>query len=59
MIASPHTCLSCGHEIGTTAGLSEGVTFAKKTRGNNRLQKLSEDPPDTLPPPLLLCYMNR
>lgn len=57
MIASSHTRLSCGHEIGTTAGLSEGVVFAKRKQGNNWLRRLSEDPPDTLPPPpLLLLY---
>lgn len=50
MIASPHTRLSCGHEISTTAGLSEGVVFAKRKQGNNWLRSLSEDPPDTLPP---------
>lgn len=50
MIASPHTRLSCGHEISTTAGLSEGVVFAKRKQGNNWLRRLSEDPPDTLPP---------
>lgn len=30
--------------------------FCKGKQGNNWLQKLSEDPPDTLPPPLLLRY---
>lgn len=56
MIASPLTRLSCGHEISTTAGLSEGITFAKENRGKNSLWKLSEDPSDTLLLPLLLCY---
>lgn len=56
MIASPHTRLSCGHEIGTTAGLSGGVSFSKRKQENNWLWKVSEDPPDTSLPPLLLCY---
>lgn len=54
-IASACACLSSGHEIGTTAGLSEGVISAKEN-GGNWLRRLSEDPPDTLPPPLPLCY---
>lgn len=43
MIASPHTRLSCGHEIGTTAGLSGGVIFAKENRritGCGRFQRI-------------------
>lgn len=55
-----HDCitshLSCGHEIGTTAVLSEGVIFAKENRRNSWLQKLSEDPPETVASPAALQW---
>lgn len=56
MIASPHTCLFCGQENQHNSWAVRRCHYCKRKQGNNWLQKLSEDLPDTLPPPLLLCY---
>lgn len=55
MIASPHTSFLWAWNRHNSWAVRR-CHSCKRKQGSNWLQELSEDPPDTLPPPLLLCY---